>query len=273
MRYRCLLLCSAVLSCQLMAEEKPIENSTLELGDISAARRSYEATFDPIARTVTVIPSKDSREISNNLITLLGGSVVLTNQSNNSASGGVTFGASGSTVVCSSGFSTFFKADSSYAKSMPIRHFILSELQMAQFFSNFPPRPEPLNFYGLSESKLYLIVQIKNIGARNASGILYFPFFRKFFSVSINVEPEMSDFSTYVVPLSARDREDFEDIDEVNKILDGLVWDELHTGPTIEEFLEQPEEYLGKDEKNHVSAIDDNVEEDTGFFPIFRSPE
>ena len=60
---------------------------------------------------------------------------------------------------------------------------------------------------------------------------------------------------------------------EVNKILDGLVWDELYTGPTIEEFLENPEKYLGKDqnEENLDSTIDDD--QGTGFSPIFRSLE
>ncbi len=285
MRCRFLTLCSIILSCHLTAQDKSNENFSSEPEDIRAARRGYESAkallektdpgatiqFDATTGAITITPSKDNCEISNGFITLVGGSIITTNQP--AANGNIAFGASGTISVCGSGLSTFLKADSAYAKNLPIRHFILSELQMSQFFSNSPPRPEPLNFYGLSESKLYLIVQIKNIGSRNASGILYFPFFRKFFSVSINVEPKMNDFSTYVVPLGIKDQENFEDINEVNKILDGLVWDELYTGPTIEEFLEKPEEYLGKDrnEESLVSTVDDD--QDIDFSPIFRSPE
>lgn len=286
MRCRFLTLCSIILSCHLTAQDKSNENFSLEPEDISAARRGYESAkallektdpgatiqFDATTGAITVKSGKDNRAISNDFITLVGGSIITTNQP--AVNGNVTFGSSVNVITSSSSFSTFFKADSAYAKSLPIRHFILSELQMSQFFSNSSPQPEPLNFYGLSESKLYLIVQIKNIGSRNASGILYFPFFRRFFSISINLDPDMPDFSTYVVPLGIRDREDFEDISDVNKILDALVWDELFTGPTIEEFVKNPEEYIKKDqnEESLVSTIDDN-QEDTGFFPIFRSLE
>lgn len=94
MRCRFLTLCFITLSCHLTAQDKSNENSSSEPEDISAARRGYESAkallektdpgatiqFDATKGAITVTTGKDNRAISNDFITLVGGSIITTNQ-------------------------------------------------------------------------------------------------------------------------------------------------------------------------------------------------
>lgn len=167
---------------------------------------------------------------------------------------------------------SFSRKNPAYAQNLPIRHFILSELQMAQFFSNPSLRPEPLDFYAFSESKLYLVVQIKNKGPRFASGRLYFPFFNKSFFISVDVEENMGEFSTYVVPLGVTRMEDFKDAKDVSDRLDNLLWDKVSVGLTEEEIINVLEHWIAGSEVEKPETAEDPEEEESRF-PIFRSIE
>lgn len=297
MRHLFLTLCPTILSCYLMAEEKPLEYSLPEHYSISAACQSYEATkgffektdpeavvqLDLMTGVITVVPgekgfvalSKESNMLNGTAIVNPLSAIVVSDTASHNV-GNVIF-SGGATISCS-GTLTVLKSDPTYAKNLPIRHFILTEQQMSQFFSHFPPEPEPLNFYGLSESNLYLIIQIKNTGPRHAYGTLHFPFFPRFFSICIDVEANTNEFSTYVVPLGNRESEDFEDAEDVDDRLNNLEWDKISVGPTEDELLDLLEQWNeGPKSDQHEEEIDskedEDSEEETTRFPIFRSSE
>ncbi len=240
MRYLFLVLCSGVMSCQLMAEEP--------------TKTKVETISSNFAQTTAAAS----------------GGYVTVESTQNGNSGCVVVTGKPTYIVAG----RYYKYDPEYAKHLPIRHFILSELQMAQFFSNLPLRPEPLNFYGLSESNLYLIVQIKNIGTCPAYGILNFPFFGKPFSIAVDLlDPEMKDWVTYVVPLGIGAQEDFENSEDMEELLDGLMWDDLSVGMAAEEFSEQWDADLEQAQKEGKTFSEylSNGEGTAHFFPIFRS--
>ncbi len=135
-------------------------------------------------------------------------------------------------------FLFYFRYDLDYGKNLPARYFILTEQQMAQFFSNPLAQHESLNFRGLSESNLYLIVQIKNIGPRYASGSLSFPFFDQTFLISVDAEPNMKEFSTHVLPLGRMESKNFQEAEGSPYSLSKLSWDHLSVSLTDEELLE-----------------------------------
>lgn len=204
-------------------------------------------------------------------VSLRNGCVLFT-KTEDASPGNVSF--IGRPVFITSG--RYFKDDPEYAKYLPIRHFILSEPQMAQFFSEVPLGPKHLNFCGLPESNLYLIVQIKNNGSRSAYGILNFPYWGKPFSIAVDLlDLEIKDFVTYVVPLGMADKEDFEDSEDVKELLDGLMWDDLSVGLTEEEFSKQWETDLEQAQKEGktISEYISSLEGTAQFFPIFRSYE
>lgn len=193
----------------------------------SLSRTITIAANDCLRSSVAIISQQES-PTSNS-----GGAVMLTIQSNGQA-GTIDFreGCSGFVAAIP------FKEDAEYSQHVPIRTCILSELQLSHFFSNSPPRQEPLNFYGLVESNLYLIVQIKNVGPRPVQGLLRFYYFDNPVAVSIDLNSDMREFYTYVVPLGMSAADDFIYPHEVKKYLDGFIWEELSTGMTREEAEE-----------------------------------
>lgn len=292
MRYLLLTLCSTALSCHLMAEEEPAETSTLffELGEITAPLSFYTDSWDPKQELPIILPGGQRVEEKDRIVKIekvetmpsnssigtyaatISVGCVTTSSSQNGNPGSVTF--TGKPIFITSG--RYFKDDPEYAKYLPIRHFILSEPQMAQFFSEFPLSPKPLDFCGLPESNLYLIVQIKNNGPCSAYGILNFPFWGKPFSIAVDLlDREIKDFVTYVVPLGMADKKDFEDSEDVKELLDGLMWDDLSVGLTEEEFSKQWETDLEKAQREGKTIIEyiGNAEGTPHFFPVFRSYE
>ena len=289
MRHLFLILSSAFLSCNLIAGELlPKETSCSNTGSIDINGDSQQPLtnpwfidstdsenaldFDPNNPFAIRMQDQQSWEHCSNLNRFCGTSTKLSQ----SLSGRITFVSMGPGISNAVGFQT----DSSYAQHLPIRHFFLTEQQMARFFSSLPPQPESLNFYGLSESNLYLIVQIKNTGSRSAYGTLCFDFSHHCHKIFINTEAHMNAFSTYVIPLGLNDGEDFEKISHVNDCLERLKWKCIYVGMTEEEIYDFLEQWVDFSERGHdedEEEIDDVFEDENDCeeecFPIVRSSE